>query len=83
MLIEKTKGNQRYRNTSKKTDSRNKLYICHCKKHKVNRKWAQYHCYMCGKAVLKFNLKHPYVACVRKEKEEVRFQKEKDSKGTV
>ena len=44
VLIGKTKGNQRSRNTGKKTVSRNKLHICHCRKHKGNRKRPHYHC---------------------------------------
>ena len=81
--IGKTRGNQRSRNTSKKTVPRNKLYIYHCRKHKGNRKLPHYHCRMCGKPVLKFNMKHHYSTCANKEMKEVRHQKEKYSKAAV
>ena len=79
-LIGKRKGNQRSRNTSKNTVSPNKLHICHCRRQKGNRKRSQYHCQICGKPVLKFNMKHHYTACAEKEMKEVRYQKEKYSK---
>ena len=83
VLIGKTKGNQRSCNTSKKTVTRNKLHICHCRKQKGNRKRPHYHCQMCGKPVLKFNMKHHYDTCAKKEMKEIRHQKEKYSKGAI
>ena len=83
ILIGKTKGNQRNRNTSKETVSRNKLHIFYCRKHNGNRKWLHYHCQICGKPILKFNMKHHYVACAKKEMKEVRHQNEKYSIGAV
>ena len=82
-LTGKRKGNQRSRNTSKKTVSPNKLHICRCRRQKGNRKRPQYHCQICGKPVLKFNMKHHYTACAEKEMKEVRYQKEKYSKCAV
>ena len=61
----KRKPNKPQHQQEKKTVSCNKVHICHCRKDEDNRKRTHYHCQMCGKPVLKFNMKH--VVCAKKE----------------
>ena len=49
----------------------------------ANRKRLHYHCQMCGKPVLKFNMKHHYDTFAKKEMKVVRHHKEKYSKGAI